>query len=251
MENTIGKIPEFTSDETVTPQPQVPEEVKPLETETPVPPAEKPDDQVVIEESPAPSQDEVKQAEQGLQNELVKLRKEIADLRGQKREIKQEQINTVQAQIDELKDLHPDDVATIDRVLRAKGYMTKPEADKMFYEAVKTEELTKFLDEFPEYKPENDPGDVNWQTLQAELAWFTAPKNPRDVATLLRKAHKQVVKVPSAINTAPAKRQVQLAGAGSQGTQQTTPTVKLDPDRRAMLKGFTDEEIQLMEKKLS
>ncbi len=164
MENTIGTIPEFTSDETHVSE-LIPEEVKPEETpeetETPALPAEKPDE-TVVEESPAPSQDEIDRAEQGLQHELVRLRKDIAELRGQKREIKQEQINTVQAQIDELKDMHPDDVATIDRVLRAKGYMTKPEADKMFYEAVKGEELNKFLERYPEYKPENDPDDANW-----------------------------------------------------------------------------------------
>lgn len=254
MDNTIGKIPEFTSDETPVSE-QIQEEVKPTdeveETETPAPPAEKPDDQVVVEESPAPSQEEVQRAEQGLQTELVKLRKEIAELRGQKREIKQEQINKVQAQIDELKDLHPDDVATIDRVLRAKGYMTKQESEQMFYEAVKTEELNKFLERYPEYKPENDPGDVNWQTLQKELSYYRTPDNPRLVADILEKAHRSVVKVPSGNSASPAKRQVQLASVGGGGKQSSAPSTKLAPEHRSMLKGFTDEEIQLMEKKLS
>lgn len=255
MENTIGTIPEFTSNESDSEQ--IPEEVKPEaespeEKETPAPPAEKPDDQPVVEESPAPSQEEIQKAEQGLQNELLKLRKEIAELRGQKREIKQEQINKVQAQIDELKDLHPEDVATIERVLRAKGLMTKQEAEQMFYDSVKNEELNKFLEKYPEYKPENDPGDVNWQTLQKELSYFRTPENPRQIAELLERAHRSVVKVPSGISTAPAKRQVQLASVGSGGGKQsTTPSAKLSPEQRQMLKGFSDEEIHNIEKKLT
>lgn len=259
MENTIGTIPEFTTDET-TPAPaeapvetEIPEEVKQTEeTETPAPPAEKPDE-TVVEESPAPSQEEVQRAEQGLQNELVRLRKEIANLRGQKREIKQEQINAVQEQIDELKDMHPDDVATVERVLRAKGYVTKEEQKKMFYDAVKDEELNKFLERYPEYKPENDPDDANWTALQREISLYRTPDNPREIATLLERAHRGIVKVASGPSIAPKKRQVELASVGGGGTQTSSPQVKLDPDRRAMLKqgGFSDEEIQSIESKLS
>jgi len=145
--DTVGKIPEFTTDGS--PEPSPPEEVKQTvpeptaeqapEKDTPTPPVEKPAD-ISGEEPVAPSIDpETARAVQGLQNERVKLLKEISELKGQKREIKQDQLNVVQAQIDELKDLHPEDVATIDRVLRAKGFMTKAEADKMFYDAVKNE----------------------------------------------------------------------------------------------------------------
>lgn len=252
MDNVIGTIPEFTSDETATPPAQLPEEVKPEETETPALPAEKPDETVVVE-SPAPSQEEVHRAEQGLQSELVKLRKEIADLRGQKREIKQEQINSVQAQIDELKDMHPDDVATIEKVLRAKGYMTKPEADKMFYEAVKTEELNRFLEKYPEYKPENDAGDVNWTTLQRELGYYRTPENPRQIYELLEKAHRGVVKVPSGPSLAPKIQAVKVASVGNGGAQKSSQQTKLDPERRETLKrgGWSDEEIQNIENKLT
>lgn len=252
MDNIIGTIPEFTSDETPqAPQTQIPEEVKPEEKETPAPPAEKPDE-TVVEESPAPSQEEIDRAKDGLQNELVKLRKEIAELRGQKREIKQEQINTVQAQIDELKDMHPDDVATIDRVLRAKGYMTKGEADKMFYEAVKNEELNKFLEKYPEYKPENDPSDTNWTALQQELGYYRTPENPRQIAELLERAHRGVVKVSSGPSIAPQKRALAVAQVGGGGAQKSSPQAKLDPERRAALErgGWSAEEIQSIESKL-
>lgn len=251
MDNTIGTIPAFDGEEVVQPTTTEPiqEEVKQEETDTPALPAEKPDGNV--EESPVPSQEEIKQAEQGLQNELVKLRKEIADLRGQKREIKQDQITAVQAQIDELKDMHPDDVATIDRVLRAKGYVTKEEQSKMFYDAVKDEELNKFLEKYPEYKPENDPSDANWTALQSELGLYRTPSNPREIASLLERAHRGIVKAPSGPSLAPQKRQIALASVGGGGAQRVTSSPKLDPEKRAMLKGFSDEDIQLMEKKLN
>lgn len=254
MDTIVGTIPEFSSDEG-TPSEPVQEEVKPVEetveTETPAPPAEKQDDLAVVPESPAPSQDETEKAIQGLQNERVKLLKEISELKGTKREIKQERLESVQAQIDELKDVAPEDQAIMEKFLRAKGMVSKKEVETMFYEAVKTEELNRFLDKYPEYKPENDPGDVNWSTLQRELAWFTTPKNPRDVATLLEKAHGQVFKVP-VVSQAPAKRQVQLAGVGAGGVQNVAPKPgKIPAEHRAMLKGFSDEDIQDIEKSLT
>lgn len=250
MENILGTIPEFTSDATVQPEAEhIPEEVNQPETETPVLPAEKPADEVVSDEHLEPSQEEKDKAIQGLQNERVKLLKEISELKGTKREIKQDQINSVQAQIDELKDLHPDDIAVIDRVLRAKGYMTKEESNKMYYESVKNEELNKFLDKYPEYKPENDPDDVNWGTLQKELGFYRMPENPRLLTEVLERAHRGVVKVPSG-STQAKIQQVRTASVGSGGVQRATSSNKLDPEKRAMLQGFSDEDIHNIESKL-
>ena len=150
--DTIGKIPEFTQDETtevVGEKP--PEEIKelPLETEAPL---EELDENI--------QEPDIEGAIKGLQEERVKLLREVSELKGQKRQIKQDGLAVIQSQIDELKDLHPQDVEVIERVLRAKGLMTREEADKMFYEAVKDEELNKFLEKYPEYKPENDKEDA-------------------------------------------------------------------------------------------
>lgn len=253
-DNTIGTIPEFTSDATVQPE-AAPEEVNPTEQveekDTPAPPAETPSDPPVVEESSAPSQDEeVDRAIQGLQNERVKLLKEISELKGQRREIKQEQIDRNQAQIDELKDLHPDDVATIERVLRAKGMVSKEEAQQMFYNDVKDQELNRFLEKYPEYKPENDPSDVNWTTLQRELGFYKMPTDPRALGEILERAHRAVVKVPSSPSVAAQKRQVQVAGVGGGGTQPAASTTRLDPAKRQMLQGFSEEEIQNIERNL-
>lgn len=258
MAEIVGKIPEFTTDET--PKGEVAEvkqpavEEQPEEKETPAsPPEEKPlESDTPKDDTPAPSQPELDKAIQGLQEERVKLLKEITDLRGQKREIKQEQIQKVEDKIDELKDLHPDDVAIIDRVLRGKGYLTKAEADNMLFEAVKREEINKFLEKYPEYKPENDRDDTNWNLIQSEMALYRTPGDARQIGQLLERAHRSIVKVPSERNIPAQKRAIEVASKGSGGVQRSSTSKTFDPARRAMFErgGWSEEEIRKMEEKL-
>lgn len=261
MANQIGGIPEFTQDEITPVTPEVPpEEVKeaqpePVEPEkdTPAPPAEKPLPEAGKEEYSEPLDQEVKKAINSLQEDRAKLLKEISELRGQKRQLKQTQLEAVQEKIDELKDLHPQDVEVIERVLRAKGLMTRKEANQMFYEAVKEEELNKFLEKYPEYKPENDPGDANWNALQRELGYYRTPDNPRQIADILERSHRSIVRPPSDFGLASRKRQVEIASVGRGGAQRSSTIPKLDPVRRSIYErgGWTEEEIQQIEKKLS
>lgn len=261
-QNIVGQIPEFTGD--APPEEKVIEEVKepvvePAEEvkETPELPAEKPnvvETPIVDTKEPIVVQEtEEHKALTGLQEERVKLLKEIADLRGQRREIKQDQLIKVEQQIDELKDLNPDDITLIERVLRSKGYVTKEESNKMFYKAVEKEELDKFLDKYPEYKPENDPSDLNWSTLQKELGYYRQPANPKLWTEILERAHKAVVKVPSGPSLPVQKRQIQIASSGAGGTQRPSSSGNtLDSDKKSMLKagGFSDEDIKSMESRL-
>ena len=256
----LGKIPDFTEDST--PE-AVKEEVKepvveetPEVKETPEPPAEKPlDTEIKVDTAPlVENNQELEKALTGLQTERVKLLKEISELKGQRREIKQDQLTRVEKQLDDLKDLHPDDVSVIDRVLRAKGYMTKEESNQMFYESVKQSELSKFLDKYPEYKPENDPNDTNWNALQRELGYYKLQTDPHQVQEILERSHRMIVKVPSGQDTSAKKRQLEVASHGAGGAQRLSPSGKtLDPDRVAMLKqgGFTDEDIKSMESRLA
>lgn len=258
MTDIIGKIPEFTTDETtVSPETEVKEvetTTVPPETDTPAPPAEKPLPEVGEENPEPPVQDELAGAIKGLQEERAKLLKEVIELKGQKRQIKQDQIKVVQDRLDELKDLHPQDVETIERVLRAKGLMTRKEADQMFYEAVKEEELNKFLEKYPEYKPENDPGDANWNAIQREIGYYKMPESPRQIGEILERAHRGVVRVtPNLESLATRKRQVQIASVGQGGAQKQVSSPKFDSDRRSMLRqgGFSEEDIQSMERRAS
>ena len=261
-ENKIGSIPDFTSDEGQ----GVPEEVKPTEevvaeTETPAElpaesgePEQKPVEEVTLNDDGGNTAKQV----QGLQDEREKLLNEIKTLRGERRELKKDELIVVDKKIqevsDELKDIAPDDVNLIDRVLRAKGYMTKEESSKMHYDAVKNEEVTKFLDKFPEYKPENDANDLNWNALQRQVqSWYRMPGDPRLVGELLVKAHKDIARTPVGQNLEVKKQQLKVASSGAAGVQRSSPkpaNSRLSDLMRTHMQGWSEEEISNLEKKL-
>lgn len=269
---TLNMIPDFTPDNPtgVKGQMEVVESTtestgteKPVGvvTETPsVPPTEeKPTNEQVVQQ-PVVSQNaeefEKEKELQGLRNERAELLKEIATLRGQKREIKEDQIQRVQQEIDQLEGVHPDDVKVIEKVIRSKGYVTKDEASKMYYDSVKDEELKKFLNEFPEYKPENDLGDRNWTALNTELGFYRMPTDPHRVGELLRKAHKSIVRIPSGQQPQTVQRQIQNAQLGSGGGQRPSSSISTGPgltsqQRRALEDGgWSEEEIKRYDQNL-
>lgn len=251
----VGKIPEFTSDETVGEgneeevKEAAPEEEPPAEKETPVePPATN---------EPAQERDdtgETAKALQALQQEKVKLLQEISNLRGQRREIKQQELVNVESQIkNELEGVHPEDVSLVEKILRSKGYITKTEADTMFYNAVKQDSLTAFLEKYPEYKPENDPSDTNWSSLQRELGYYRMPDDPHKIQEVLERAHRAIARPPSERSVEVVKkRQIQVAGVGAQGIQRSSSKKSLDPERRTALErgGWSEEEIKKIEQNL-
>lgn len=254
-------IPEFTSD--VPPEGGVQEPVQSgepvvetpvvLEKETPVAPTEKPPETVGVDTAAPASSVQESPELVGLRNQKVELLKEISELRGQKREIAKEVLVKVEEQIDELKDVNPNDVQLIDRVLRSKGYVTKEEQSKMFYEAVKTEELNKFLEAYPEYKPENDPNDLNWNSLQREIGYYRMPTDPHKLREVLDRAHRAIApRVPSDSSLPQRQRQIQVASTGGGGTQQSSQRKSLDPAKRSALLqgGWSEKDIEEIEANL-
>ena len=264
MANQIKMVPEFTDDdssgtgEEAVQSAQAPaEEVEEKEKESPsVPPTEEKPTESGEPEIRDDAEALKKQYEEqlvGLQREKVNLLKEIQELRGQKREIKREELKTVNQQIDELKDVNPEDVSLIDKVLRSKGYMTRQEAEKMSYEAIKNQRLNEFLAKYPEYKPENDQNDINWNTLQRELAFYRLPDDPNRIIEVLEKAHQSVQKGTGDLKTLEAqKQQIKTAGVGGGGVQKSSSRKRFEPEKRYMLErgGFTAEEIERMESRL-
>lgn len=243
MAEPVGTVPEFTSDEGA----EAVEEVKKIEGE--------PEGEPEIEETDTPAElpaaepdGEEQKAIRGLTKERAKLLKEISDLKGTRRELKQEKLATVEAKIEELEGVAPEDINLVERVLKAKGYITKSDADQMTYERTKEAQTEAFLDKYPEYKPENDPGDTNWNLLQRELAFFRLPTDPKLIGEVLERAHRGIVKAPTANITA-QKRQVATAALGSGGNTQKSPQKNTITDsmrevyRRG---GWSEEEIDKM-----
>lgn len=248
--NQINMMPEFTNEGEGT------EEVKPMEMETPadLPPAtddesDKPLETVV---ETVNHSDNLSKQLQGLQEERAKLLREIQELRGQRRELKKDELQKVENKIDIIEDVNPADVALIDKVIRAKGYLTREESQKMFYDSVKNEEINKFLEKHPEYKPENDPNDINWNSLQREFSIFRAPEDPRLIGDRLERAHKSLSRYVTEPNLEVKKQQVKTASLGSGTTPKASPKKTLDPTKRLLLEqgGWTEAEIREIENKL-
>lgn len=245
MVNSVGAVPEFDSNGTVPVEEVVETTPEVEETITPTPEGtETPTVPLPVNEPPVDNA-LVKQV-QGLAIEKERLLEEIKSLRGEKREIKQEQIHRVEQQIDDLKDVNPDDVSVVEKILRAKGYIRKDEAQGMFYESVKQEEIAKFLDRYPEYKPENDPNNINWNALNREIELYRRPEDPRQLGAILERAHKNIARAP--VNVQVQRQQVSVAGLGSGGVQRTASSrtqsrITPEMEERYRQGGWTDEEI--------
>lgn len=264
MSQVIGAIPEFTQEGTqpeVKPDASVSEETTIELEEKDIPSGSSPEQQPAgeippaIEPQPTEPGDDVMNQLKALQLERQRLLREVSELKGQRREIKKEELFKVEDTINELEGVNPADTAVIEKVLRAKGYVTKQESQTMFYESVKQQELTKFLERYPEYKPENDPGDVNWQTLQREISYYKLPGNPHQISDILERAHKMVRPVVTPMpQPNMARRQLEVAGVGGGGVQsshRSTPK-SLSPRYRQELErgGWTEEDIIEIEKNL-
>lgn len=191
----------------------------------------------------------------GLEQAKKTLISELEDLRGQKREAKKAEIAEVQEKLDDLKDIHPNDVATIDRVLHAKGYVSRDGVEKMLYDARKQDEIQRFFKEFPEYSEDNDPGRIKFGPLLQEVALYKEPKDPQQWGVILRRAHKTLAGTQSAGGQSSElrKRQVQVAGLGGGGAQRSSSTKSFSQlHKNALLSGgWSEEEITRMEKNQS
>ena len=250
---TLNLVPKFTTEETVeTAQKEVKETVVTTEEEKETP-AEPPAD--TSEEVKKPNENvedtNLERTTLGLQKEVLKLKNEIVELRGQKRELKKEELFKAEQKLDELKDVNPEDASLVERILRSKGYVRKDEVDEMYYKAVQDEELAKFLEKYPEYKPQNDPNDTNWGTLQRELEFYRMPKNPRQIPEILERAHKATFK-ESDRSLPVKKRAVETASVGAGGTQRSSSGKTLSPTLRARYEqgGWSEEEIRSIESRL-
>lgn len=254
-ENIIKSVPEFTSDETPGGSAGIKEvkeaELEKVQEEEKETPTEPPAD-IKPGGEPVGDTGELMKQIQGLQGEKEKLLQEIQGLRGSRRELKQEQINKVEEKLDDLKDLHPDDIAVIEKVIRAKGYVTKEDVEKKIYEDIKQDELNKFLSKYPEYKPENDKNDINWNALQRELGYYRLPKDPHQLSEILERAHRSISKTSSDHSIIEKKQKLETAGVGVGGAQRSSSKKTLEPHKREELRrgGWSEEEILKIEQNL-
>lgn len=271
MPQVIDMTPKFAdeepSDKGFKEVKEAPVEETEEEKETPEEPStlEKPAEEEIAEETIEPSEDDAKreelaQAVQGLATEREQLLAEIQELRGQRRQIRQEELAKVEERIDELKDVNPDDIAIIEKILKSRGYISRDDFNKTLYDQTQQEVLTGFLDKYPEFKPENDPRDTNWNALQRALKDYNAPRSlplaefKSHLARILEKARKDVPQIGERGDTTAQRKQVKTASMGGGGVaQRPSSSGYLTPQQREAYSrgGYTEEEITELEQKLA
>lgn len=230
------------------------------ETETPAESSteEKPADETVSEDANEElveaKEDEVLLSQvEGLKAEKTKLLEEIVGLRGQRRSIKEEQIKKVEEKIDELKDVNPEDIAVIEKIMQQRGYLTEAQLNQKLYSQAQQEELDKFLDKYPEFKAENDPGDKKWDALKFALADYAMPVNNIPLADyrqkaqrIFEKARRDIAPSGGLINSEPKKQQARTAaigGGGSIKSPSVQPRITTEQVEHFRRGGWSEQEI--------
>lgn len=264
MPNQINLTPEFTpndgEEEVKQGEGQLPEETllpqeEPAEGTEPTGEQEavKPEGETVVSEDTT----EAKKQVTGLEWERQKLLEEIKSLRGERRDIKQQEIDKVDNQLvqkkDDLAEFNPDDVTVIERIARAKGLVSKAEVEQMVYKTLQDQSRDEFLNKYPEFKPENDPNDIKWNVLMREYRLYRPPQNPRETLNLLEKARRTVMPASASVrDLGDVQKRIKTASAGTSGNSpRASSGSSLTADQKENLRrgGWTDEEIRDIEKR--
>ena len=153
----------------------------------------------------------------------------------------------------------PEDMATFKEALEVvgeeMGYVKKDDLGATTYQEKASEVLNNFLEKHPEYLPQNDPDSILWNAFKSEYAMYRPTQNPRDLAKILDKVHREVygIKPAAALDKkVAAKKNVQVAshsGASRpspqrEGVKRAVASSKEQGLRTDMLKGFSDEELE-------
>jgi hypothetical protein len=271
--------PEAISDEPVEEQeeqeegtPDVTEEVT-APDETPATPVEGEEEELVdapVEDVPAAveqpkpkviseSVETLEAKKQVLLNELLELRREKRAEKGVPFQSHQKESKLFVPEKEEnpLEDVSSEDVALIEKVLKAKGYVRQDDLSKKDYSSGIKNFTESWLEKNPEFKPENDPNDENWNKLNAYATkFFNTPSNPKDVLEILDVAKerlfgKSTAQLPtkSLHSVAAKKEKIAISakpssGGGSASKASSSERGSIDTSLLQHLQGFTDEELK-------
>lgn len=173
---------------------------------------------------------------------------------------------TKEAPTEDLSDIAEGDVALIERVLKAKGYVKKDELQETQTQMRKRTEsdlIQTFIQKHPEYSDEKDPQGARWNTLVEEFKLFdkTTRENPERTLDLLERAHRIIMPASQAksetikhIAEAKRNRLGQQSSEGSGGSAPQPEETQVSSKHAAMLaslKGFSAEEQASILKRLS
>lgn len=237
-EKELVEATEEVADETESEQ--EPEDAKDIE------PEEEESEPAQEDESEAKVIEGLNAQKQALLNEIVNLRKE----RRQVRESKPEPEKPITVD-DELKDLNPGDVEIIEKVLKAKGYVRKEDVNSLTASQAIRQEQDKWLQEHPEYLPENDPDDKNWLRLKEEVeGMYRPPSSPEHLRRILDRVHQSIspkASLPNISKSSVDAKKERIAAASKASTGSATPKKSspstVDKSLKGYLHGFSDDEV--------
>lgn len=145
----------------------------------------------------------------------------------------------------------------IDVLAESKGYVKASTS----YQQTVNDNLNLFIEENPEYKPENDPEDVRWerfQTIVGSGVYNLSGKTPQQLQSIFKKIKQDVdeeLGEPATTTKVKAKdRELRQNAAQNQkiksvshsGGTKSAPSKKttdIDPSVRGMFKGFDDDDL--------
>jgi hypothetical protein len=156
---------------------------------------------------------------------------------------------------EKLKEVYNDDELDkfeklFDVIGRKKGYVKAEE----IYTKDGNDVLEQFIEKHPEYKPENDPDDVRWNTFKRILTndYNRAGKQPKELARLFDKVNRDVLEEfgesaktiikPNERNAEILKVKSVSHAGGTKTEIAKKSNAPTDPTVRKMFKDFDDED---------
>jgi hypothetical protein len=193
----------------------------------------------------------LKQQREQLMKDIVELRRERRQVRDQKPE---PLIIPAEGAGDDMQ-IAEADLKLIELAAKRLGLVRKDEAMQMQQTATYQEKLdtykNEWLNQHPEYLPENDPDDKNWNQLKSTIdTYFKAPGSPKEIVKVLDAAHKMVN--PHAVLPIRQKASVDAAKekitSASKAVGTGTSSKSGSPQKRGGVNagafvGFSEEEI--------
>ncbi len=155
----------------------------------------------------------------------------------------------------------PEQVSNMEKLLpvlaKKLGFVKRDDLSKDTYQSASQDTLDTWLSEHPEYLPENDKGDILFNSLKEEISLYQKPSSPKGWTKILNRAHNEIM----GIKTQPAVPVAQVAAAqekikvashgpaagGKKGEQIRKATSGMDAKAAmasGMLKGFDESDFE-------
>jgi hypothetical protein len=173
------------------------------------------------------------------------LRLEVTRLKAARRIERTEVVEPTQQGDDVFSQYDKEELDKFDKLFDAmaskKGFVKKSEIALSSADDV----LDSFLDQHPEYKPENDRDDVLWSAFKEELNLYKQPNNAKGWKQILERVHNSLNggRTLDVARASAKNAKVQTAAHGGTTKATNTSRNQVDPNFKSYLKGFSDDEI--------